>query len=265
MRTFFIGFLILLNTTIKAQDWFAEIMLGAASYNGDLTQREISFLRWKPAVGVNIKYNTGDFINLRLGLTYATLGADDKDNPDAGLRSRNLNFKTRILELNLCAELNILDPETYFAYPYIFGGIGGYHFNPYTYDDKNQKTFLQPLGTEGEGLPDYPGRKKYPLYQACFPLGGGFKLNLQDKYEVCWEFGYRILLTDYIDDVSRTYVNLKTLEEGSGAKAVELSYRKKMPFMEEGEKRGNSGVRDSYFFTGFKIGVRIGTSRKYYD
>ena len=265
MKCFAIAFIIILNANnCFSQEWYAEVMAGAASYNGDLTQKEFSVKRVKPAVSFNLKYNTGDFINFRGGISYTQLGASDKNNSQPDLKARNLSFKTSIIELNFCAEVAVLDPQTYYAYPYIFGGIGVFRFNPYTYDDENKKTYLQPLGTEGQGLLDYPNRKKYSLYQVCFPIGGGFKLTLQHKYEVGFEFGYRLLLTDYLDDVSKTYVSLKALQEGNGQKAVELSYRKDAPYLEEGEVRGNNKVRDSYFFAGIKFAAKIGGRRSYY-
>lgn len=252
-------FLLLLNAECFAQEWFAEVMLGTSSYNGDLTEREISAKRLQPAINVNLKYNTGHFLNFRGGLTYSKLGADDKDNPDKGLQSRNLNFKTSIWELSVGAELIFLDPDTYYSYPYVFAGVGAFRFNPYTYDINKQKQFLRPLGTEGQGLAEFPNRKKYALTEICFPLGGGFKIKLKEDYELCFEIGYRLLFTDYLDDVSKTYPNLQSLETQNGAKAAELSYRKiDTPFTEENEKRGNSVVRDSYFFSGIKIAKRLG-------
>ncbi|MEO6669388.1 MAG: DUF6089 family protein [Ferruginibacter sp.] len=258
MKPYLFVFLFLFSTNTHAQQWFAELTAGTSSYNGDLTQKEFSITRIGPMVGFNLKYNTGDFVNIRAGISYAKFGANDLDNPDPGLQSRRLNFKTNVIELNVCAEVNVFDPETYYSYPYIFGGVGLFHFNPYTYTDNGQKAFLQPLGTEGQGLASYPDRKKYSLYQVCFPVGGGFKLNLKQDWEISFELGYRILVTDYLDDVSKTYVNLKALQESNGTIAGDLSYRKQQPFLEEGEKRGNSGVRDSYFFTGIKIATVIG-------
>ncbi|MFT3911986.1 MAG: DUF6089 family protein [Ferruginibacter sp.] len=260
MKVYFFAFLLFIGSACNAQKWFAEVMAGAASYNGDLTQKEVSIKRIYPSASFNLKYNTGDFLNFRLGLSYAKLGASDHNNPDSGLQSRNLSFKTNIIELNFCTELNVLDPETYYAYPYIFAGVGVFHFNPYTNDNDGNKTFLQPLGTEGQGM--VGKRKKYSLYQACFPVGAGGKLNLNHDMEIGFEFGYRILVTDYLDDVSKTYVNLKGLQEANGNKAVELSYRKKSRFIEEGEKRGNSARRDNFWFAGIKLAIQIAGPRK---
>lgn len=262
MKVYLLGFLLLFSATCGAQEWFAEVSAGMATYNGDLTQKEFSVKRVGPSATFNLKYNTGDFLNIRAGLSYAMLSGNDNNNSDPGLRSRNLNFKTSVVELNVCVEVTVLDPQTYYSYPYIFAGVGVFHFNPYTTDNNGQKTYLQPLGTEGQGLPEYPGRNKYSLFQPCFPFGGGFKLILKHRYELGFEVGYRILTTDYLDDVSKTYVNLKLLEEVNGPKARELSYRGDMPFQYEGEKRGNNKVRDSYLFAGIKFATKLGFKKK---
>ncbi|MBS1741583.1 MAG: hypothetical protein JST81_01000 [Bacteroidetes bacterium] len=248
-----------IHSVTNAQQWYAEAVAGIASYNGDLTKRELSAKRIGPSFCLNLKYNSGDFLNFRAGLSFAKLGARDIDNPDAGLQSRHLSFKTNLYELYAAVEVNVLDPEVYYAYPYIFGGVGAFYFNPYTYTDDGKKVMLQPLGTEGQGLPGYPTRKKYSLIQPFIPFGGGFKYRTKKQHwEIGFEFGYRIIFTDYLDDVSKTYPNQKALQEVRGETAAQLSYRKREPFMEEGEKRGNSSRRDSYFFSGIKLAIPIG-------
>jgi hypothetical protein len=257
MKTFIIISLILSNTCF-GQEWVAEVTLGAAAYNGDLTQQRISIKTMRPGVSFNLKYNSGDFINFRAGIGYWSLLGNDKFNSEPDLKARNLNFKTSLIEANVCAEIILADPEIYFSYPYILAGVGAFHFNPYTYDQNNTKTFLQPLSTEGEGLNRYRDRKKYSLIQVCFPVGFGWKFNFREKWEISYEFGYRFLLTDYLDDVSETYPNLDVLAQEKGPKSAELSYRKQgVPFQEEGQARGNPKIKDSYFFSGIKLGLNL--------
>src|SRR5665647_268619 len=110
MKTFIFIFLLMANTCF-GQEWVAEVMVGVSGYNGDLTQQRVSFQTMRPATNINIKYNTGDFISLK---------------------DRNLSFKTNILEANVGVEVPLLDPETFYAYPYVFAGVGVFHFNPYT-------------------------------------------------------------------------------------------------------------------------------------
>ena len=129
---FYLLFCILISNICYGQQWQAEIMGGVAGYNGDLTEKRININELRPAGTLNIKYNSGDFVNFRIGVSYASVGADDKNNPNQAYKNRNLNFKTNIVEINAAAEIVLLDPEVYTAYHFVFGGIGIFHFNPYT-------------------------------------------------------------------------------------------------------------------------------------
>ena len=241
------------------QQWMGEVIAGVSTYNGDLTQQAVLLQRLKPAVGFTLKYNSGDIIDFRIGLMFAQVGADDKDAKRPDLQARNLNFKTNIQELSACVEFKLLDPDVFLQYPYLFAGLGMFHFNPYTHDNEGNKTYLKPLSTEGEGLSDYPDRKNYSLIQFCLPVGAGFKFKSTEKWDMSFELGYRFLITDYLDDVSKTYVSLEILNLRKGQKASELAYRKVgVPFSEEGYLRGNSKVRDYYFFSGLKFAFNIG-------
>jgi hypothetical protein len=251
-------FLLMIWNVSFGQKWMGEVTAGVSAYNGDLTQQLVSFKRVNPAIGLGIRYNSGDLIDVRVGFVYARVGADDQDNKRYDYQQRNLNFKTNIQELNVCAEFKLLDPEYYLQYPYLFAGVGIFHFNPFTYDNENKKTYLRPLSTEGEGLSDFPGRKQYSLYQFCIPFGVGFKFKVTEKWELSYEFGSRWLVTDYLDDVSKTYVSLEILNLRKGPKAAELAYRKEgVAFSEEGLPRGNSKVKDYYFFTGIRFSFNL--------
>lgn len=249
----YLAFLLLLSAVCKGQQWNTEFMVGVTAYNGDLTEKDVSFMRMRPAAYFNLKYSSGDLLNFRAGIGYGGVSGDDKNNSEPYLISRNLNFKSHIIELNFCAEINVFDPDIFTKYPYLVVGAGLFHFNPYTYDNENKKTYLRPLSTEGQGLEEYPDRKKYSLVQVCLPVGFGWKLNFSKKVEISYEFGVRFLFTDYIDDISKTYVDLEILNQRKGPKAMELAYRRDVPFHEAGFMRGNDSVKDYYFFSGMKF------------
>jgi Domain of unknown function (DUF6089) len=258
-----IALLLILSHVVIAQEWLAEFSLGVTAYNGDLTQKEVSFRRMRPSAGFNLKYNTGGLVDFRAGFLYGKITADDKYNAAKDLKARNLNFTSQIFEANVVAELNLFDPDLYNALPYFFGGIGIFYFNPYSYDKDHKKTYLKPLSTEGEGLAEYPNRKKYALIQPCIPAGLGWKIHYKEKFELTYELGFRVLFTDYLDDVSKTYADIETLVVRKGIKSAEFAYRKVgVPFREFGEKRGNSERKDVYFFTGFKLGIKLQKSHK---
>lgn len=260
MRLCFIVLLFMSGFMQAQQGLQVEIMPGVAGYQGDLTQKTIPFNTMGPCAALNIKYDYGDMIILRTGFAWAKVSADDRDNSSL-INSRNLNFETMIWEGHLGAEVNILDPEVYYSLPYVFTGIALFHFDPYTYDNNNRKTFLQPLSTEGQGLSEYPDRKKYALTQFCVPFGGGWKVNIKNRYALSAELGFRFLFTDYLDDVSRTYVNQQVLLNKKGATSVELAFRAN-PAPPEGTMRGNADKNDMYGFAGIKFAMKLGKEKK---
>ncbi|MEJ7587077.1 MAG: DUF6089 family protein [Ferruginibacter sp.] len=255
-------FLIFFCNTCFAQQWQAEAMAGVSGYNGDLTRRPLSLRSLGPAINLNIKYMLpGNFVVLRAGIGYGRISGNDKNNSNPVLKERNLNFKTHILEGHIGAELNILDPESFDAFPYLFVGLGIFHFDPYTKDRNNNKAFLRNLGTEGQGLEQSPKKKMYSLTQFCIPIGGGWKWKINDSYEVAYELGARYLLTDYLDDVSTAYANLQALQAERGRIAAELSYRQNNAVTDiEGKQRGNPKIKDWYYFTGVKFIINLGAN-----
>ncbi len=237
----------------------AELMFGVTGYKGDLIKKHSAFRSMRPAASFNLKYNFDNNILLRAGVMWGKVVGDDRHNKQADLNARNLSFQTDLLEFSLCAEYNLLEPEIFYGYPYIFGGVGVFLFDPYAYDNNNQKTYLRPLSTEGQGLPDYPERKTYSRTQFCIPFGAGWKVNLGPRIDMIYEIGYRILFTDYLDDVSTTFVDPQKLLAARGPKAVEMAYRGKPHFSQhDGAKRGNPNVNDWYFFNGVKLLIRFG-------
>lgn len=261
MKSFFALLLFAGNSCI-AQGWEAEIMAGFTGYRGDLTEHVLSPRSMAPSVGFNIKYNLNDLFLLRGGILYGSVLANDKYNEDAALKNRNLNFRTDILEANLCIEVNLLEPDLFIAYPYLFGGVGVFHFNPYTYDKHGVKTYLQPLGTEGQGMTEFPGRKPYSLTQLCLPFGGGIKIYVNKQCDLIYELAGRYLFTDYFDDVSTTYVSSQKFLDCNKLKTAELAFRQTdVPYPSEGDIRGNPDLKDWYFFSGLKLLIRLGHDR----
>ena len=263
MRYCVIVFLFVATTSYG--QWEAEVMAGVSGYRGDLTQQYILPKTLRPAINVNLKYNFNNDFVIRSGIAWGKVTGNDKNNKDIFIHARNLNFKSQILEISICAEYNLLEPEIFYAYPYIFGGIGLFHFNSYTFDRDNKKTFLRPLSTEGQGIAEYPNRKPYSKTQFCIPFGGGWKYNINDKFEIIYEIGYRLIFTDYLDDVSATYVDPNILLANRGPKAVELAYRAKLlpgghPLPQgNGAQRGNTSIKDWYFINGIKLLIHLGT------
>jgi hypothetical protein len=244
---------LMITSICFGQEWQVEIMPAFSGYYGDLTQKLVNLNEYRPAINLNILYHTGNFVDFRGGIAYGRITANDKYNVSPSIIARNLNFTSDIYEANLMLQFNIADPEFFTSYPYAFIGLGVFHFNPFTRDSTGKKVYLQPLGTEGEGLPQYPGRKMYSLYQLCLPMGAGWKWRLNDNWDMAVEFGFRFTFTDYLDDVSTTYPDPAILAAARGSLAAELSYRGTGNVVVGGQRGNPNNKNDSYFFGGIKF------------
>jgi len=240
---------------------------GFANYSGDLQTKRLTLDQSHGAFGLGVKYDITNHLSARAGLNIARLEGNDKKN-EGLLKARNLNFQTTVVEGNLMLEYTILDLSEKRFSPYVFAGLAVYHFNPYTYDTLGNKVELQPLGTEGQGLAPYPDRKPYNLTQFAIPFGAGLKLRVTENVVLSYEIGLRKLFTDYLDDVSTTYVDPVLLEQTRGPVAVQMSYRGAE--LKDGDPnyppdrsvRGGSKFKDWYYFTGVGISIAINGGKR---
>ncbi|MEM6966082.1 MAG: DUF6089 family protein, partial [Bacteroidota bacterium] len=238
-----------------SQYYEAGATVGMAGYNGDLSPvKRTNIGELNPMVGVFGKYNFNKFLSLRLGGNFAQVSADDAEAGDEGRANRNLSFKSRIIEGSLILEFNILGYQPYNLErpwsPYVFAGVSVFNFNPRAELD-GEWYDLQPLGTEGQGLSSFPDREKYSLTEFAIPMGGGIKYAVNDLWNIGIEAGLRITFTDYLDDVSTTYVDDVLLVENSEIAAA-LANRSGSP-VSTGQARGNPLSDDLYGFIGVFI------------
>jgi hypothetical protein len=268
-KIFIIIMLIQLPFWAVAQDWHVGGTIGISNYSGDLAEKRVDF-RWSGIMaGVFVKRDLNRFLTARAGITFGKIAGADHTNTNPSLIARNLSFETPVLEGHLGLEWNILDLDAKRFTPYIFAGVGLFGFNPKAYTPTGEKVALQKLGTEGQGNPLYPERGKlYSLQQISFPLGLGFKYLFTDRITLGLELGIRPTTTDYIDDVSTTYVDQNTLLAFKGPVAVEMAYRgdeangKNVPnpqYPVDGAMRGSPKFNDFYLFSGVTLMYRFGT------
>ena len=294
--------------------------LNALNYYGDLAPKpsrfstDIGFTR--PAIGISLSHRFGPRYTLTAAFTYGTLRGSDKESADPTDENahsryyRNLEFRNRIKELSVVATLDLWENmATYISRvrwtPYAYAGIAIFHHNPQAqapaYDlngnplpEAGQWVDLQKLGTEGQHatLQDgavNSGIKPYKLIQPAIPIGVGARFRINEVMDFWAEIGFRYLFTDYIDDVSKNYVDLGVFGDNELAKA--MSYRtNEITEGEAGEyiqshlitetsvvdpsqqyqllpgygkehpnnKRGNSSDKDIYMVTTFKLTYILG-------
>jgi len=237
-----------------------NLFLGTSNYSGDLQDSRFTFGQAHLAGGIGLSYEITNRLSVRTAFKLGKISADDKLGRN---KQRNLNFSSQLTEGDLDLQYLITPLGEHVLTPYFFAGVAVYHYDPYTFDSSGKKYYLKPFSTEGEGF--IQGRKNYSLTQFAIPFGAGVKMPLSENVNVGFEIGYRKLFNDYLDDVSKTYVDPNLLLANRGAKAVELSYRgdelkNGSTVYPAGGQRGNPKYKDWYYFTGLTLSFRLGNS-----
>ncbi len=242
------------------------IGLGAGHYFGDLNTRA-HVNRPKIAATAFFRKNFGNYIALRVGASFAQLGYSDIYNTHNDyMKARNLSFNSNVWELALQGDFNFFrfmpgEPGYNFT-PYITFGIGVFNYDPFAMLS-GQKYFLRPLNTEGQGNALYPDRKPYGSMAFCIPFGAGFKYCINENINVGFELVHRVTGTDYLDDVSTTYVDpsvFPPLPDGSPSPAYLLhdrSYELGEPIGIVGRQRGVSTQKDQFITGIFYISFNL--------
>ncbi len=234
---------------------------GAMNCLTDLGGKSDVFVTSKPTGGFYIGALYNRTIGARLELAWGSITGADANSKKEGVRKRNLNFSSDITEISLLAEihpLNFLPDFTFPVSPYLLGGVGSFSFNPKT-TFNGATVFLQPLHTEGESFSE-TGRPDYKLSQFMLPVGGGLSYRISSLFTVKGELVYRVLNTDYLDDVSTTYIDPalfdKNLTPVIAALSKELYFRADELTPDNtapvGNRRGSS-AKDAYYSINLKL------------
>lgn len=226
---------------------------------------------FKPSGGFYAGVMYKDFIGVRFQATWGSIAAQDSIRSGKWARSRNLSFASDITEIAFIAEIHPLillydaDGSPRLS-PYLAAGLGSFSFNPKTYF-QGKWIYLQPLHLEGQGFPEYKSHKNYKLSQLNLPVGGGLRFKISDLFTVRGEMLYRFLRTDYLDDVSTTYIDPANFDKHLSA--PQAFYAKQLYFRGDetnpestlpkpGAKRGEHKSNDGYFTVNINLGITLG-------
>ncbi len=249
------------------RDFEYGIGLGASNYYGDINQSQ-NFDGVQYGGSLFFKNNFSDYISLKILGSYARIAGSDKYNTNTFQKQRNLSFVNDMGELSLMGEFNFLrfrpgDYNNWFT-PYLNFGVGVLMHSPYAYLDK-KKYYLRPLGTEGQNLEPFASRK-YGKYTMVLPVGIGFKFWLNGPFTIGADFCYRFTNTDYMDDVSATYIGssyfplpdpsdpypniARALQDRSAEAGI-------APVGEANKQRGVSSTKDHYLMAQLTLSYRL--------
>lgn len=231
------------------------------------------------AIYIRALYNNivGGRVECTVGKVMAYDSILKNDNSIAHYRyKRNLHFRSLIAELSVIGEWYFLShlmqnkQNTIPSFsPYILTGVSIFHFNPEA-KLNDRWVSLQPLHTEGQGFREYPNRNNYKRTQFNFSVGMGIRYELSALFNLQLELVHRILLTDYLDDVSTRYIDQSLydhyLDTKNAGLAKQLADRRiqlnsNSPYLPD-QQRGNASNKDAYFSINLKIGLVLNRERR---
>jgi hypothetical protein len=268
--------------------------LGGADDVGSQGIRDFEFNAVRPTLTAGYRYmlfqNLGITGNLSLGYVYG----DDQFTQEPFRNNRNIHFRSSIIEISSTAQLYLFNYERQVSRyrsvlrraslqllgirGYVFAGAAGFHFNPQAYFEAENYMGsvtaeqlpadgwynLRPLKTEGQGY--FPTRKEYQPFSFSIPYGFGATFQLSDNLSLGIQYGYRKTFTDYIDDVSTTYVDpgiYRVMFEDPSKIAISEYFANPTnnqlakSVTAPGQQRGNPYNTDAYMFGFITIYYKI--------
>lgn len=261
-----VAFILLSPLRSSAQYYEFGGGIGYTLYYGDLNAPDLSTNLSNAKFGgqLMLRYLPNKFIGVRANFAMGKFSGDDRNSRLEFQKIRNLRFESIMIEGALLGEFYVFGYDakagTQIFSPYVTAGVGLLYFNPKA-DLDGVMHALQPLGTEGQGLPGQAAR--YSRMALAIPFGGGVKMKINDKYNFGVELISRLTFTDYIDDVSSVYANTDDLLAAYGPVSQALADRRnealglENPLNTPGAQRGGAGVDDYYFTLMFNFTANI--------
>ncbi len=281
------------RNTIDNMPWELDLNVGPTIFLGDVGGgrgkgaafvKDINLASTKFVYGLNLSYFPNNWLGIRGGFNIGKLAGFDSLIASSGgieksRKDRNLGFRSNISEGFLAVEFYptvlFANEESIWSYelrPYFGIGLGFVNFNPqgeYVDPATGMRGWidLRPLRLEGQGMAEYPFRKEYATTALQVPVMLGVKYFLDEKWYVGCEVQQRFTFTDYIDDVSTTYIDpamfSKYLSPVNASIAEQMMFKRRFKSSRPisnfiGKDRGNSGNKDYYLSVFIKLGFRFG-------
>lgn len=239
--------------------------LGGADKIGTHGFRDLNFPPSRPVFNAGLRFKLNNILSVKNNIFFGYIKGDDKLTKEPFRNTRNLNFRSPILELSSQIEFNLLKEQKGRIYKikgarglkskerqvYGFLGAGAFYFNPQGKYTDGKWYNLHPLHTEGVN---------YSRISPLIAIGAGARFAINKYWGIGFEFGMRYTFTDYIDDVSGKYPDPKIFHGDS--LALYFSNPSKKNSLEYcypciAEQRGNNKHKDSYLFATVNVGYKV--------
>lgn len=260
--------------------------LGGAKGIGTHYFKDLKARSSRPSLIAGYKFMFMPALSGKVTALWGYLNGDDAHTKNDIRNNRNLNFRSMIGEFNLMAEYypwgervsprykirGIHGNRTFTIMPYITAGIGMTLFNPKARYN-GAWVELQPLNTEGQGMPGRP--EQYKKITMNIPVGLGVKYMINSQWSLSFDLTLRYTLTDYLDDVSTTYYHPDQILANGGQAAFDLQDPALDPSLgwtgvdvfNNGlvnyKQRGNPKYNDAYMFAIISVNYRFTQGQTY--
>lgn len=248
--------------------------LGGANQVGTDYMKDFDWKAIRPALMVGMRFKQTQQISHKVNLTLAYIAGNDQWTEDPIRLSRNLNFRSPLVEIGYNFEFYLKKEKrghrfklrgvrglrSMGLYPYGFFGVSGFFFSPQG-NVGGSWEWLKKHSTEGQGISST--RPEYSRFQLAVPLGVGVKYAVDRRWLISIEYGMRKTFTDYIDDVSTTYFpnNIIEAERGSIAALAADPTQGAWVGAQSYQQRGDPTDNDSYLFLIIGANYKLKTTR----
>jgi hypothetical protein len=178
----FLQITLISNAQSRAVSNDVGLFFGGSYYIGDLNTSK-QFYKISPAYGLMLRKNYNMRYSLGVHFFYGAISADDADSKYEYQKMRNFSFSTKLYDFTFQGEFNFL--------PYKIGDDSRF-FSPYTF----------------VGLSLY----KTETTRFAIPFGFGFKLSFAKRTAVEFEWGFRKVQNDMIDNTTGNNIPTKATQ-----------------------------------------------------
>lgn len=248
------------------------ILTGMSYYYGDIVNFNLQPESLKPAAGILVRYHLTPSISLRANAMYCRIFAADSnltETPDTKWqRARNLAFYSDIFEISGMVEWNLIPDKNrgrriqQRVIPYLFGGVGIFHFDPKAiHPITGDPIALRPLRLDGNS---------YSTIAYAIPFGLGMRCYTTTNWQIGIELGMRFTSTSHLDDIDGKshYPNPETLDSDDARIMASRNKNSMNPNTQmvsniNGKPRGKIDyINDIYYIGGVTFSYRFWTFSK---
>ena len=104
---------------------------------------------------------------------------------------------------------------------------------------------------------DISKTRAYSLIQLAIPMGGGIKIAVNESFNIMLEYGIRKTFTDYLDDVSTTFVGGPSSGWDPLMEIDNQEMSDPYSLHERGDQRGDPDKKDWYSFAGITLSFKL--------